>query len=133
MDSKMGDFIVLLAYALAGISGAVGGCGAAGVHLLHPPNKLVLRLTHLVAYAIIGFIAGVMFAAYGLTFRADINALSQVVPGAIMAGFGITLALASTNFSTRWILRRFGIEVELTVRRTENEERRDPTTQETPK
>ena len=129
MESKANDFIVLLAYALAGISGAIGGCGAAGAHLLHPPNKLVLRLTHLLAYAIIGFIAGVMFAAYGLTFRADVNVLSQVVPGAIAAGFGIALALASTNFSARWILRRLGVEVELTVRRTENEERRDPPSQ----
>ena len=130
MDSKIGDFVVLLAYALAGISGAVGGCGAAGMHLLRPSNKLTLRLVHLMAYAIIGFIAGIMFAAYGLAFRSDINTLAQVVPGAIMSGFGIALALASTNFSTRWILSRLGIEVELTVRRTYDEERRDQSSQE---
>lgn len=116
MKNQGNEILILLAYALAGISGAIGGCGAAGLRLLRGDDKIAVHLAHMAAYAIVGLISGIMFAAYGLVFRPDAHALSQVVPGAIISGLGICLTLAGTNVSARWILRRLGVEVELTVR-----------------
>jgi hypothetical protein len=114
----MSEFFVLCAYAIAGVSGAIGGCGAASVHLLRNERMVVTRAAYAVAYALIGAIAGVLFAAYGLLFRPEMQSVAQVVPGAMISGLSMALTLAGTNISAKWILRRLGIELELTIRNT---------------
>lgn len=123
MKTYMTEFLTLLAYVLAGISGGLGGCGAASAQFLRSPDGPTLRLAYITAYMIIGAIGGVLFAAYAMRSGFIGPGLAAVVPGAIVAGLLLSALLAGTNITARWLLRRLGIEVEVTVRRHDEERR----------
>lgn len=123
MKDRAAEFLGLFAYVLAGISGGLGGCGAASAQFLRANGQARLRLAYLLAYCVIGIIGGVLFAAYALQFDAAAHTLADVVPGSILAGMMLSAILAGTNITARWVLRRLGIEVEVTVRRHDEERR----------
>lgn len=110
MPARTLDWLALVMYALAAISGGMGGCAIAGHHVLRGRS---MRLSYLLAYIIVGATFGVLALAYGITAGLSLDTL---IGHSIMAGAAGSITLASTNLSARWMLKRLGIEIEVTVR-----------------
>lgn len=120
MPEKTLEWLALLMYALAAISGGLGGCAVAGHHLLRGRS---MRVSYVLAYAVVGMAFGLLALAYGSTFGVRAESLDALIGQSILAGAGGSLVLASTNISARWVLKRLGIEVLVTVRRADEERR----------
>ncbi len=112
-DRIINQFITVM-YALAAISGGLGGCAVAGQYVLRGGTA---RLSYMLAYIIIGVMFGVLVLAYGATFGVESSSIDQVIGNSIIAGAAGSLSLASSNISARWVLKRLGIEVQVTVKR----------------
>ncbi len=122
MPDKSLDWFALIMYALAAVSGGLGGCAIAGHHVLRGHS---VRISYLLAYAIVGATFGVLLLAYGAFFGVNTASMDILIGHAVLAGAAGSLALASTNISARWVLKRLGIEVLVTVRRAQEDRRAD--------
>lgn len=122
MIDKSLDWLALIMYALAAVSGGLGGCAIAGHHVLRGHS---MRISYLLAYGIVGATFGVLILAYGAMFGVNNTSMHSMIGNAVLAGAAGSFALASTNISARWILKRLGIEVLVTVRRAQEERREE--------
>lgn len=120
MPERVIQHMELVLYALAAISGGLGGCVVASHGVLRgvPP-----RVSYVLAYGVIGMTFGLLTAVYGAMFGINTTLADSLMGASILVGAAGSIALASTNISARWMLKRLGIEVEVTVRR-QGEERR---------
>lgn len=118
MPDKTTDFWAALAYAIVAISGASGGCLVVAHRAVR--GRTVTSIL-LVAYA---FIGGV-FAVAGMAALALFGEISQSIERLLLIGLimGVTgsVALASANLSIRLILRRLGIEVDVSIKKIGND------------
>lgn len=112
MIEKITDHITFILYALAMISGGMSGCAAASHSILS--GKRQQRLSFFFAYGIIGMVFGLLVAASGF-FNSSVE---QMIIASVMAGFSGSMALAGANLSARLMLKKLGIEVEVTVRKS---------------
>ena len=110
---------IYLLYALAAISGGLGGCTIAGQRLL---TGKPMRFSFFIAYAVVGATFGLLFAAYGLILVDDHP--SKIIAPSILAGMAGSMLLGSVNWTARIILKHLGIEIQVTMRKYE-EDRRD--------
>lgn len=117
MMEKPIDWLALVMYALAAISGGLGGCAIAGHHVLRGRS---MRVSYLLAYGIVGMAFGVLTLAFGAAFMGEAETLDRLIGQSVIAGAVGSLVLASTNLSARWVLKRFGIEVVVTVKDSRN-------------
>lgn len=117
------EFLSLAAYVLAAVSGGIGGCGVASSQFLRARGALALRVAYVFAYAVIGAIGGMLFVAYVQIFEGGVHMLADAVPGALISGMVFSTALAGTNIAARVILKRLGIQIELTVRHADEDRR----------
>lgn len=124
VPDKVIEYITLLMYALAAISGGLGGCAAAGHHILRGQQP---RASYVLAYGIIGVLFGVLALAYGGLFGAAVTTMDALIGQSVLAGAVGSITLASSNLSARWVLKKLGIEVVVSVRRRDEDptERRD--------
>lgn len=124
MERLEGTAIIVL-YALAAISGGLGGCAVTAQQFLSQGGggKVQMRISWLLAYAIIGILFGLLFAAYGLTII-TLKHPTDIIGPACLSGFAGAALLGGANMTARFILKRLGVEVVVTVRR-ENEDRRN--------
>lgn len=116
MPERTLEWVALVMYALAAISGGLGGCAIAGHHVLRGRS---MRISYLLAYFIVGATFGVLMLAYGAAFT-DVHSIDRLIGQSVIAGAVGSLTLASTNLSARWVLKRLGIEVVVTVRDNRN-------------
>lgn len=114
MPERIAEHLTMLLYAIAAISGGLGGCAAAGYQTLKGSRP---RASFFLAYVSLGVLFGALTFAYGATFGIGINSLDTLIGPSMLAGFGGSLSLASSNISARWLLHRLGVEVEVTVKR----------------
>ena len=114
MPEKIVEHVTLFMYALAAISGGLGGFAIAS-HSLIRGNPT--RASYFLAYGVLGVAFGVLALAYGHFFGMNSGSIDRVVGNSVIAGAVGSVVLASTNISARWILKRFGIEVQVTVKR----------------
>jgi hypothetical protein len=117
MPDRFQNAIYLL-YALAAISGGLGGCTIAGSRLL---TGTKMRFSYFLAYALIGATFGLLFAAYGLILVDDHP--SQIIGPAIIAGMVGSAMLGSMNWTARIILKKLGVEIQVTMRKNDQERR----------
>lgn len=118
MPERVTEFVTLLMYTLAAISGGLGGCAVAGQQVLRGGRP---RLSYVIAYATLGVMFGVLALAYGALIGMPTQSMDAVIGNSIIAGAVGSIALASTNISARWILKKLGIEIEVTVHRRDDE------------
>ena len=111
----------LIVYAVAAISGALGGCSAAAHRFI---SEGALRVSFILAYAVMGMVMGVLVVAYGSLAFGPINSLEEVIGHAMLAGLTGSTMLAGGHVTARWALKQFGIEVVVTARKR-GEDRRD--------
>lgn len=116
MPERVIDHAVLMLYALAAISGGLGGCAVASSEVLRGKSP---RLAFVMAYAMVGAVFGILTIAWGALFGIDTASVDSIIGNAVLVGAAGSITLASTNMSARWVLKRLGIEVEVKVKRTE--------------
>ena len=114
MPDKSTDFWLALAYAIVGISGASGGCLVVAQRAVR--GKTVTAVL-LLAYAFIGGVFGVAGASVLSLFSEMGNSLERLMLMGLVMGVAGSVALASANLSIRLILRRLGIEVDMTIKK----------------
>jgi hypothetical protein len=122
MPDRSFDLFSLVMYALAAISGGIGGCAIAGHHVLRGQP---MRLSYILAYAIVGSTFGILMLSYGALFGLAATSLDSLIGHSLLAGAAGSLVLASTNLTARMVLKRLGMEVLVTVRRADEERRTD--------
>lgn len=115
-------FLLLVLYAVAAISGGLGGCAAASVYFTHAQKS---RLPFVVAYFMLGVCFGIITLACMLVYDWTLSNINEIVMYAGTAGAAGATALASANFSAKAYLRRLGLEVQVTVRSPDEERRNE--------
>ncbi len=110
------EYYPVILYAIAAVTGLVGGCTAASHQLLRGKN---LKLAVVWAYGIVGVFFGMLFLAHSNYLGVHMQ-LDQLIASCLISGFGGSVMLASSNFTMRWALKRMGIEVQLTVKNKAN-------------
>ncbi len=112
-EKSVGNLLAFL-YVVAAVSGAAGGCMVAAHHVLRGRN--VTRL-FIAAY---GFV-GLVFGLTGVMVVAAFTSIELTLERAFLIGliFGVvgSTTLAGANLSARIIMRRLGIEVDVSVHR----------------
>lgn len=119
---KNAQFPILVLFAIASISGLLGGCAASGYYLTH---ALKVRVAFVVAYIMLGVAFGVLTLA-GLTIIAPghVGTVPEVILYSLGGGAAGAIMLASANTTVSFIFRRLGLEVRFTFRR-DKENRRE--------
>ena len=108
-------------YAIASIAGALGGC-AAGAH--YYATARTAKLAFVLAYMILGAIFGIIFFASVSVFSFFVlHSVHELILYSLVAGSAGSVMLFSANWTVKTIFKRLGVEVEVTLRKG-NEERR---------
>ena len=102
----------IILYAIAAITGMIGGC-AAGSHQILRGKEL--RVAVVIAYGIIGLFLGLLSFAYANYLNVALT-FDKLVFSCLLSGFAGSVILASTNLTARWVLKRLGIEVTLNIK-----------------
>lgn len=121
MPDKTPDIFVLFTYALAAVSGAMGGCAAAAVTGM---RKGTLRIAYFVAYAMIGLVCGLLTFAVSEWFGISPDDTRAHIGWAAFIGALVPLVLAAHNFGARFAFKVLGGEVQVTFRKDETQDRR---------
>lgn len=125
MPHRLIDPGLLVLYAIAAISGGLGGAIAGAYYATHS-NKP--RVAMLAAYFILGVVFGAVTLMVSIFIHhtpADMNTLSLE---ALVGGLAGAITLASANFTARLIFRYLGIEIQFTARQR-GEDRRHADTE----
>lgn len=109
---RLSETLVAIIYALAIISGGLGGCTVAAHQLIRGRS---IRPSFFLAYTIIGGVFGLLAASYGHFVQG--GQWHQIIGPALIAGASGAVVLSATNLSARFILKRLGIEVVVTVKK----------------
>lgn len=112
------SYAVYVLFALAAISGGLGGCTIAS-HKILTGNSM--RVSYLMAYSIIGAAFGVIFASYGWILS-DAHP-SEIIGPSLLAGMVGSAALGGMNWTARFILKHLGVEIQVTMRKPDEERR----------
>ena len=117
---SLSDFAIGVLYAIATISGALGGC-AAGMH--YYANTKTAKWAFVIAYVILGAIFGVIFFAGASVYNFRVGSVHELVLYSTGAGSAGSIMLFSANWTVKAIFRRLGVEVEVTLRRDKEDRR----------
>lgn len=105
--------ITLFLYIVAAIAGGLGGAGAAA---FVAQRREQVRWLTLAAHLIHGVLLGVLFLAFGWTVGLDPETRGEVLGYSMVAGFGGALVMGGSQVGVRAVLRRFGYELEVSLR-----------------
>lgn len=109
------SWVELIAYSIAGVGGALGGCAVAS-HGLLANNKKDIRLAQFFAYMILGTMGSLLTFSYSFFAYESIG---EILGPALLSGYSFAILLGAGNITARAVLRRFGKEIQITVRNIE--------------
>ncbi len=112
-----------LLYAIASISGALGGCAVSCYYVTHDQAP---RWAFAVVYTMIGLIFGALTFAGLAVIDHPVPSPHHLILYAAAGGTIASLAMASLNMTVKLIFKRLGLEVQITLRKS-GQERRDHT------
>lgn len=113
---------ILIVYALAAISGGLGGCATWAWHTSRFNNQK-RRVVYLMAYLIIGGVFGTTSAALAMIYS-WVTTLDQLILYSTLCGAVGTVTIFAINWGAGLILRWRGVELRLTFRDKQRNERR---------
>lgn len=115
---RLTNLSVVLLFALAAISGGLGGCAVSAQQFLSEggAGKTQMRCSWVIAYGLIGVMFGLLFAAFGWVTVESHDPFDVIGPS-VICGFVGASALGGVNTTARFLLSRLGIEVEVNVKR----------------
>lgn len=108
-------------YAVAAVSGALGGCTVSCYYITHDKTP---RWAFAVVYIIIGLIFGALTFAGLEAIDHPFGSAHHIVLYSAAGGTIAAVVMASLNLTVKMIFKHLGIELQVTLRRP-NEERRD--------
>lgn len=117
-------FWLLVMYALAAISGGLGGC-ASWAWYSSRNNRNKRRAVYLAAYIIIGAVFGMVSVSMAMIYNVWIHSVQEIILYGILSGGAGTIAIFMVNLGAGVILRWRGIELRLTFRDNKQERRSD--------
>lgn len=123
MTGKDFDFWFLVLYAIAAISGGMGGCASALYYLTHKDSRATKAF--IVAYIILGLMFGVITIALLILSDRGPSDVHELILFSFAGGVVGSVGLLSTNWTVRAVLRKFGLDVQLTIRPDDAERRGD--------
>lgn len=116
MTEKDPSFLLLLAYAVAAVCGAIGGCGAAAAVSIYDRRRMTLA--NALAYCVVGIVSGVLVLAFGVVSHDDFE---QIARWSLIIAIGVPLILGGHNIGARFFLKRLGIEVDVNLRKVDKQ------------
>lgn len=120
--SKLPDWYVLAWYALAAVSGALGGCMASSIS---PFVRRSRSAPFLFAYGVLGCSSSVVALALAESYGLDLYySTGDVILYSIVAGSLVPVIVFSHNLFSTIVLKYLGVEVTITMRRGEQERRK---------
>lgn len=119
MGGELGEFSLGVLYAIAVVSGALGGCAAGAFYTRRQQRNLTWAL--LATYIIFGVVFSVITFTASAVFKYDLDTVHELVLISMMGGFGGSLALFSANWTVKAVFRRLGVELEITLRKRDRE------------
>ncbi|RCX32089.1 hypothetical protein [Thioalbus denitrificans] len=120
MPERLAPHVIAFFYALAAITGGLGGCAAAIQHSLI--TRKSLRVGFISAYVVLGiFSAGIVLSA---ALIAGMHVTEpHIIGGGLLTGFAISTMMATGNLAAVVTLRRLGWEAAITIRRSDEDRR----------
>lgn len=118
MPDKLIDYATAVMYTIVAVSGAAGGCMVIANHALRGRNVTALLF---VAYALLGAVFGVAGIAAMLLFVGFETTFEKLILLGLFFGAVGSATLAGANLSIRFLLRRLGIEVDVSIKRMKRE------------
>lgn len=125
MDDKDFEFWLVILYAIAAISGGMGGCASALYHLKNKNNDHVATKAFMIAYIILGLVFGILTITLLILADRGPADVHQLILFSFGGGVVGSVGLLSTNWTIRAVLRHFGIDVQLTIKPTEDRKDND--------
>ena len=104
--TELWTFIVVI------ISGAIGGCSAA--FTTKGKDRNFITMLTLLGYCITGIFGALVMFTMTYVYYQD---FSEVILSSLLAGFSTALALISTNVTFKLVLKKLGIELQVSVKR----------------
>jgi len=114
MSEKILTFIDLITYALAAISGGLGGCASAAYLQSRLISQKEIRAAFFVAYGIIGVAIGILVAGLAFVFFEQAT-IHKVITSSLLAGIVSPVILAVVHSYTRWRLEKHGKRYTFTI------------------
>lgn len=109
----------LIPFVGAIVTGAIGGCVAC---FQHARTRRETVVAYTVAYAITGSFGALMLVAGLMVFYpAMIKGWASLLMVSGISGAVVSAAMAAGNLSMRFILGKLGMEVEVSIKKTEKE------------
>ena len=115
-EKEISTFLAFL-YVIAAISGAAGGCLVAAHHVLRGRNVTALFVG---AYGFVGLVFGLAGVIVVASFAAIAMSLERTILLGLVFGIVGTTTLAGANLSARIIMRRLGIEVDVSIHKIDD-------------
>lgn len=113
------DELSLFLYIVALVAGGIGGAGAAA---LVAQRRDHVRWLTLAAHLIHGAILGVLLLAFGWMVGIDPGTRGELVGYSMAGGFVGALLMGGSQIGVRAVLRRFGYELEVSLRPRDGDE-----------
>ena len=114
MNNEMKLGCVLFTYAVAAVSGALGGCSAAAVSKVFGKKSVTWSLA--AAYAFIGFMLSILMMTLSrVLWGANLLENPYFIEYAFLSGLAGTLLLVFHNIAARIVLEKFGIKITLDI------------------
>lgn len=119
---------VIIGYAISAVAGALGGCGSvAAVSII---DRKTLHAANVIAYTFLGMVSGLLVFAFGDLLGITHDEIRDLARHSLLVGFLVPCILAGHNFGIRLMLKKFGWDVQVTIRRDEGKNRRKEDTRE---
>ena len=109
-------------YAIVAVSGGLGGCAAGCYYLTHEKRP---RWAFAVSYMVLGMVFGVITFAILASYHFDVDSIHKLILYSLLGGTCGAVMLASANMTVRLLFRKLGVEIQLTMKKTGEENRRD--------
>lgn len=118
----LGEFGFMVLYAVAAITGGMGGCATALNVLKHHQHKRGVA-PFVCAYIVLGVVFGILTLAGLYVIDKPPTTIHHLVLQTALGGSVGSVALALVNYTARVVFDLFGIKVQVTIRRDGDERR----------
>lgn len=112
---------ILFWYAVAAVSGGIGGCSAAAAAFLVSQKEA--RVAFSAAYLVLGAISAMLVFGFGAIFQFSYTSLHELIAYSLLFGASVPVTIFSQNFVAKMVLRKLGIELQVTVRKAHEDRR----------
>ncbi len=116
---------LLAIYAISAICGGLGGCAVGAHHYATSDGRRTIAMW--LAYTTLGVVFGVVSVAVMSAYHYEPWDLHKLILWSMAGGAAGAIALASANAVVKIMFKRLGIEVQITMRKPDENRRTEDT------